>query len=551
MNNFMLSLPFGFDSKSDIFMLCVISMLSTVLMIFVGYKLMQMLQLSGYKLKGYCRWFKETKYSYLSRLFMLTFLSTAAMLMTNVLLEEFFVFEAMQYLSIVFYILFSSLFITNLFTAKQKTPLKYTKRMTRLLICFAFIVCLVSFALGYVGFVYVPYISFGIIGIIPIMLPLFVFAAYFIMYPIEKLISNSYIKKAKKKLALNKNLKVIGITGSYAKTSTKNILYVLLSEKYKVCATPSSYNTSLGLAKTILSKLNEDDEIFIAEMGAKQRFDIKELCEMVSPSIGLISGVGSQHLLTFGSIENILNTKGELADFIESGNGDLFVNTDNDITKELANRYKRSKHISLKNNEGLLVVEDLKVDKNGSTFKLVYGEQSEKCKTKLLGEHNVSNILFAANVALSLGVELKQIADGISKLKFPSHRLEVIESNANYTIIDNAYNSSVEGSRASLDILSKFKGQKIIITPGLVELGKEQFNSNFEFGRDMAKVCDYVIIDSSINFDAISSGLEFGGFDKSKILQAVSLNQAVDVLSTIVKEGDVVLFENDLPDNYS
>ena len=551
MNNFMLSLPFGFDSKLDIFMLCLISIMSTVLMIFVGYKLMQMLQLSGYKLRGYCRWFKETKYSYLSRLFMLTFLSTAAMLMTNVLLEEFFVFEAMQYLSIVFYILFSSLFITNLFTAKQKTPLKYTKRMTRLLVCFAIIVCFVSFAIAYVGFMYVPYISFGLIGIIPIMLPLFVFMAYFVMYPIEKMIANSYIKKAKKKLLSCQNLKVVGITGSYAKTSVKNILYTLLSEKYKVCATPSSYNTPLGLAKTILSKLNEDDEIFIAEMGAKQRFDIKELCEMVSPDIGLISGVGSQHLLTFGSVDTILKTKGELADYIDKSGGDLFINTDNEMTCKLANNYKNTKRISLKNTEGLLVVEDLKVDKEGSSFKLVYKDKSVKCKTKLLGEHNVSNILFAANVALSLGLDLDQIADGIKKLKTPSHRLEIVESNACYTIIDNAYNSSVEGSKASLDVLSKFKGKKIVITPGLVELGKEQFNSNFEFGRDMAKICDYVIIDSSINYDAISSGLEFGGFDESKIMQAVSLNQAVDILSTIAEDGDVVLFENDLPDNYS
>ena len=126
-----------------------------------------------------------------------------------------------------------------------------------------------------------------------------------------------------------------------------------------------------------------------------------------------------------------------------------------------------------------------------------------------------------------------------------------MKSAALYTIIDDAYNSSVEGSKASLDVLSRFEGKKIVITPGLVELGSDQFNCNFEFGRDLAKVCDYVIIDSTINYDAISSGLIFAGFDENKIIQAVSLSKAVELLKDIAGKGDVVLFENDLPDNYS
>lgn len=550
MYNFMLDLPLKFESRVDLFMLSLISIVTTVLMVFVGYKLLQMLQLSGYKLRGYCRWFKETKYSYLSRLFMLTFLSTAAMLMTNVLLEEFLTIGTLEYISVVFYILFSSLFITNLFTAKQKTPLKYTKRMTRLVVCYTILIAAATFAIGYLGLIYVPYFSFAIIGIIPVMLPLFVFAAYFITYPIEKLISNSYVVKAKKKLASNKNIKVIGITGSYGKTTLKNMLYVMLSEKYKVCATPSSYNTPLGLSKTILSKLTDEHEIFIAEMGAKQRYDIKELSEMVSPEIGIITGVGNQHLLTFGSIENVIKTKSELADFVSTHGGKIFINVDSELTKSLAENYS-AELVSLKNDIGELKVQNLKVSKDGSSFDLEYKGETVKCKTILLGSHNVSNILLAATVSLSLGVSLKEISAAILKITTVSHRLEIIKSNTNYTIIDNAYNSSVEGSKASLEVLSKFKGKKIVITPGLVELGLEQFNSNFEFGKELAAVCDYVIIDSGINYDAISSGLVFAGFDESKIIQAVSLNQAVQLLSNIVEDGAVVLFENDLPDNYS
>ena len=551
MINFLLTNTFELKDKLDISMLVIIAIVSSVLMVFVGYKLLQMLQLTGYKLNGYLRWFKETKYSYISRLFMLSFLSLAAMLMTNVLLADFFVVPVLKFVGILFYILFSSLFITNLFTAKQKTPLKYTKRITRLVIVYFILTLIFSILIEILGFVFIPYLSYGLIGIIPIMLPAFVFLAYYITYPIEKLISNSYVKKAKKKLESIKNIKVIGITGSYGKTSVKNILKTLLSEKYKVCASPSSYNTPLGLAKTILQNLNNDNEIFIAEMGAKQRFDIKELCEMVKPKIAIITGIGNQHLLTFGSVDNIIKTKSELAEYVSNNHGKIFVNIESDGAKKLVNNFKDAIKVSIKDNKTDLFVKDIKTTKDGSKFSLCYNKEVVECKTILLGDHNISNILLAATVAINLGLTLKEIQEGIEKLVTIPHRLEIVKSSSTYTILDDAYNSSVEGSKASLDVLSKFDGKKFVITPGLVELGTEQFNSNFEFGMDMAKVCDYVIIDSVINYDAISSGLIFGGFDEKNIIQVANLTQAVQMLNTLASSNDVVLFENDLPDNYS
>ena len=551
MINFLLANTFELKDKLDISMLVIIALVSSVLMVFVGYKLLQMLQLTGYKLNGYLRWFKETKYSYISRLFMLSFLSLAAMLMTNVLLADFFVVPVLKFVGILFYILFSSLFITNLFTAKQKTPLKYTKRMTRLVVVYFILILIFSILIEILGFMFIPYLYYGLIGIIPIMLPLFVFLAYYITYPIEKLISNSYVKKAKKKLESIKNIQVIGITGSYGKTSVKNILKTLLSEKYKVCASPSSYNTPLGLAKTILQNLNSDNEIFIAEMGAKQRFDIKELCEMVKPKIAIITGIGNQHLLTFGSVDNIIKTKSELAEYVSNNHGKIFVNIESDGAKKLVNNFKDAIKVSIKDNKTDLFVKDIKTTKDGSKFSLCFNNEVVECKTILLGDHNISNILLAATVAINLGLTLKEIQEGIEKLVTIPHRLEIVKSSSTYTILDDAYNSSVEGSKASLDVLSKFDGKKFVITPGLVELGTEQFNSNFEFGMDMAKVCDYVIIDSVINYDAISSGLIFGGFDEKNIIQVANLTQAVQMLNTLASSNDVVLFENDLPDNYS
>lgn len=542
---------FMFDSKFDLIMFSVIAVISTVLMIFVGYRLLQMLQLTGYKFKSYLKWFRETKCSYVSRLFMLAFLSVLSMTLTNVLLEDFFVgrLHIFSYCSIIFYLLFCSMFIINLFNAKQKTPLKYTRRMKRLVVVYTIIVAIVTFIIEYIGFKFLPLISFGLISVVPLFLPLCVFIAYFITYPIEKLISKSFIKRAKKKLETRKDVKVIGITGSYGKTSVKNILSTILSEKFKVCPTPASYNTPLGLAKTILSNLSDEDEIFIAEMGAKQIGDIKELCLMVEPQIGVITGIGNQHYLTFGNMENIIKTKSELAEFITTTNGKLYVNVDGVNARRVCEKFPNTIDISIEKN--IFKISEITTDKDGSSFVLEVNGKTRKCKTILLGKHNISNIILACNVAFDMGLSLDEIASGIEKLRTVPHRLEIIKSSSIYTIIDNSYNSSVQGSEASLDVLSKFSGKKFVITPGLVELGKEQFNANFEFGRNMAKVCDYVIIDSMINYDAISSGLIFAGFSEEKILRAGSLSQAVLVLNTLVGADDVVLFENDLPDNYS
>ena len=143
------------------------------------------------------------------------------------------------------------------------------------------------------------------------------------------------------------------------------------------------------------------------------------------------------------------------------------------------------------------------------------------------------------------------LSSRIEKLKTTPHRLEIINKLAPYTIIDNAYNSSVEGSEASLKVLKCFDGKKFIITPGLVELGSQQFACNFDFGKRMAKICDYVIVDCFVNFDAIKQGLIDSGFEESHVIQVANLTQAVDILNTLVSPNDVVLFENDLPDNYS
>lgn len=540
----------GMPTLVDFWLSVVASAITTLFVTIIATKFFHILQLSGYKLKGYNDYFKQTKFVSFGRLLIISVLAAGAMVITNVLLEELLIGRALKYASIIFFFIFCLVYVVNMYGVSQKTPIKYTKRMTRLVIVFAALCFASGVALQYLTVLCVPYFTAGGVIILPILLPLFVVVSHGITVPVESVISKSFVKKAKARLNSFSNLTVVGVTGSYGKTTVKNILASILAEKYKVCVSPFSYNTPLGLTKTILENLSVDDEILICEMGARNPGDIAELCEMVKPQIGVITGVGNQHLATFETVENLIKTKAELADYVANNNGFLVVNTTSDGAKKI---YEQTtcKKVAIGAEQNQICAKDILSTKKGSTFELVIGEKSlGKVETVLLGEHNIYNILVAVAVAKELKLSDKQIISGIKHVIPISHRLAIVPSNNALVVIDDAYNGSVEGTKSALDVLSKFDGKKVVITPGLVELGKEQFNANFEFGRDMAKVCDYVIITGILNYEPISTGLEFAGFDKSKIIRAGSLNQAVSMLASITNPGDVVLFENDLPDNY-
>ena len=545
--------PLGFDSWTTFWMVIFISVLNSVLMTFVSYKFFQALQLNGYKAKGYFSWLKETKCSDWGRLVILSFLSTAALLITNVLLEDFIIFKIMTYIGLLFYVIFTVCYIVNVFQLEKKTPLKYTKRMRRLIGVFSVLVFVITTLLLVFSVGKIPYFTHGIVGLTPLIVPILVLVSYFVTWPFETLHNKKFVRKAKEKLLSpeHRELIRIGITGSYGKTSVKNVLSTILSEKYKVLASPYSYNTPLGISKTILSDLKPSHEVFIAEMGARYVGDIQELAIMVNPQIGVVTGIGNQHLGTFKTHENLVKTKFELADYVWNNSGEMYFSSDSEkVVNSLESLENKGKYSLSGIMSGDVTAKDVKYDSNGSTFKLCYQGDEVEVETMLFGKHNVSNILLASSVAISLGLSLEEIKTGIRKLTPVAHRLALVPSSSALTVIDDAYNGSVEGAKAGLDVLSSFEGKKFVVTPGLVELGAEQFNSNFEFGIQMAKVVDYCIITGITNYDAISSGLEFGGFDPSHILRAGSVSQAVELLTTLSAPGDVCLFENDLPDNY-
>lgn len=544
--------PLGFENWITFWLVFAISITNAILMCFAGYKFLQMVQLSSYRMKGYFGWIKETKGSWWGRLIILSFLSSAALLITNVLLEDFFAYKILTYLGLVFYLIFCIVYIVNQYSAPQKTPLKYTSRMTRLVVVYAVLVFVLSMLFLNLSFLYIPYFKYGAIGLTPMFIPILVCVAYYITYPFETLHNKSFVNKAKRHLSNHKNLIKIGITGSYGKTSVKNILSTLLSVKYNVCSSPMSYNTPLGLSKTILNSLNEKDEIFIAEMGARFVGDINTLCDIIKPEIGVITGIGNQHLLSFKTKENLIKTKSELTDFICKNNGKMFFNGDNQEVKNMAEKCSCEKIVSLAFEENnMLYATDLEYDRAGVNFTLVNGQKKIKTSARLLGFHNISNIVLCANICLSLGLTLEEIEKGIQRLVPSAHRLALVPSSGSLIVIDDAYNGSVEGASAALEVLASYTSKKIVITPGLVELGKEQYDSNKQLGVLIAKKADYIIINGTTNFEALEEGLKEGGMAEDKILRAGSLKQAVTQLYDITEPGDVVLFENDLPDNYN
>jgi UDP-N-acetylmuramoyl-tripeptide--D-alanyl-D-alanine ligase len=374
------------------------------------------------------------------------------------------------------------------------------------------------------------------------------FISLFALKPCEKMISQGYINDAKRILRGVGDLRVIGITGSYGKTGTKYILTRILSEKYNVLCTPESYNTPMGVVRTIREKMRADTEIFVCEMGAKNLGDIKEICDIVNPEIGLITSVGPQHLETFKTIDNVFKTKFELFDAVNAASGFVLANGENKIISERADSsvklYGFSENFDFR-------AENVKGGRGGASFDLVLEDEKVSVNTKLLGRHSVLNIVGAAGVAYKMGVSAKDIAFAVSRLTPTEHRLELKGSVKGSLLIDDAYNANPEGCLEAVNVLSSFEGmQKVIITPGLVELGEKEYECNKALGTAAAKVCDKIIFVGLKRSEPLVDGVSETDFDRNNMHIAASFKEAMEIYSGFADENTVVLLENDLPDNY-
>lgn len=367
--------------------------------------------------------------------------------------------------------------------------------------------------------------------------------------PIDNAVTRWYINDAKRILAEQKNLIVIGVTGSYGKTSVKFILNRILSEKYNVVATPQSFNTPMGVVRTIREKLEPQTQIFICEMGAKKVGDIKEICDIVHPNYGIITSVGEQHLETFGSLDNVFRTKFELADEVLKNSGTVFVNGD---SEELFKRIDPSRYVVYGTGEGFPYrAKEISYGRDGASFTVAAGEKRIALSAGLLGRHNVINLTGAAALADTLGVSPADIAFAAAALKPTEHRLELKPYLNGSLLIDDAYNANPEGCIEAVRVLAGFDDmKKVIVTPGLVELGEKEYDCNFALGVEAAEKCDIIILVGINRSKPLKAGAESVGFDPENLYVVASFRDAMDIYKTFADQNTVVLFENDLPDNY-
>ncbi len=515
-----------------------------------------MLQLSSYQFQGYFRFLGSIQSKFGLHVGAACSLLLAPIFLAN---EFFMLYMIFDILTIVFIVLIALMYLPK--PAKKKFVV--TARVKRLFITdgiLILIMAIVSLAL-YLGN------SKGIIGVLVIwavyigLFPLFTALTNLINKPVENRINQYYIDDAKRLLTEHPGLRIIGITGSFGKTSVKYYLTTLLSEGFSVLMTPESYNTPMGIVRTIREHLKPTHEIFVCEMGARHLHDIKEITDIVHPDDGILTSIGHQHLETFHSLENIVSTKYELLDAVDEkmkkdGNAKAgqhlkFVNGDNEIIRE---NMKYQDAITYGLSEGCAYrAVDVKVSGNGTTFSVTApnGESAE-FSTKLVGRHNVENIVGAIAVANSFGIPMNKLKMAVRRLASVPHRLELTK-HGNVSILDDAYNSNPNGAKVALETLSLFEGNvKVLVTPGMVELGAKEDEYNAEFGRQAAAVCDYIILVGEKQTHAIKQGALEAGFDPERLFVKNSFNEASQLMYELdAGREKAILLENDLPDNYA
>ena len=434
------------------------------------------------------------------------------------------------------------------FRTVYKKPIVYTMRVKRLFVTAAILTAAVIGA----ALVFIPVYAHAV-ALALLVMPVVMLAANLVNKPLEAAIARWYYNDAKRILRSMPNLKIIGVTGSFGKTSTKHYLYRILSERYNVLMTPGNFNTTLGVIRTVREHLKPHHQIFIVEMGAKQVGDIKEICDLVHPTIGIVTAVGEMHLETFHTQENILRTKFELIDALPAdGLGVVNLDSEPIAGRSMSHRCKVLGY-AIDNTKADYQAENINYSATDTSFAIKSDKAlREGYTTRLAGRGNILNLLAAVAVADHLQVSEAMQKRAMRQIEQIEHRLSIKRTAGGITIIDDAYNSNPAGAKMALEVLRDFNtgGRKIVVTPGFVEMGESQYRNNKELGANIAAAADIAIVVNRVNRDAIVEGLGEAGFSAEKTIQTDSFAEASAYLATTMRAGDVILYENDLPDSF-
>jgi UDP-N-acetylmuramoyl-tripeptide--D-alanyl-D-alanine ligase len=418
----------------------------------------------------------------------------------------------------------------------QKRGLIYTLKTKLLLTLSMLLVILIFLILDIATGNALLSLAIGVFILTQFYLPLTVSRA--LLYPIEYLIIRMNIEKTAKKIKSIKNLKVIAITGSYGKTSVKEILYQLIKDSHKTLRTPESYNTILGISKVVDYELDGSYEYFICEMAAYHLHGIQELCRIVPPNYGIITGITSQHLERFGNFKNIVETKFELYDFIADKKNVIFNTNDKNILNEIEKRKMTSP-------EGYLKVSNVRFSKSGSTFDLIYKERRFPIQTKLFGISNIENLMGAITMALKIGVKIERLVSLSSELKPVANRF-VLRSLNRATVVDNTFSSNEQSFFEMIETAKNINGKKVLVTPGLVELGEKETSINSSIGKLSNSIFDKIVLVGNNNrTKSFAAGLK----EKPEFIPDTRKDYFGNI-EELSKEYDWIFLENDVTENY-
>ena len=514
---------------------------------FMTFKAVGAMQQGGYHNASFLRWLRRRDNLFFNRLSILSL----CLLLSSTLTALCFCFLGKTWalcISAVPFLLFLTVFICVDFRYALKVPIKCTGRFCRLFAVYFLIVFGTTWGVAeglyalsnrfdLIIFAVIAYAPFAAM---PMLLPTLLCIANAMTSVFEKARNRRFVRRATDALD-NAQVIRVGIVGSFGKTSVKGILTAILSERYQVVATPESYNTPIGIAKTVFSPNFQGAQVLIAEMGARKRGDIQELCQMVKPNFGIFTGVCEQHVSSFKSLENIFEEKSEI---IKSGAKVVCAPS---LQERVHETFGELEQVLYANQQS---VKDVALYATHTKFKLRIGDAWIDVDSKLLGCAAVENILLAATLASAMGLTAQEIARGISNMQAVPHRLQLIKQNGVY-ILDDGYNANPRSAVEALAALGRFDGRKCVITPGIVECGVLEEKINRTLGEEIARSrLDCVILVGDTLVELVKKGYEEAGGDIEALHIVRSIEDAKELLSRWVQIGDAILFLNDLPDVY-
>ncbi|MBI3386017.1 UDP-N-acetylmuramoyl-tripeptide--D-alanyl-D-alanine ligase [Candidatus Gottesmanbacteria bacterium] len=362
------------------------------------------------------------------------------------------------------------------------------------------------------------------------------------------------IRAAVAKLRSHKKMTVVGITGSYGKTSTKDFLATILVREFRVMKTEASKNAPIGIAEAVLKNLEPNDQIFVVEMGAYKRGEIAEMTRMVMPEIAILTAINPQHQDLFGSLENTKKAKYELVSGLV-GRKLVICNADTEGTRDMGKRAVSDGYIVWwyttkegpvgkieSSREGkIFYAQGVQSDTHGIVFTCRVGNDRVSVQSSVLGEHQVSNILAAIAAAVACGMDLTDAARAASNINPTPKVMQLIQGINGSTYINDTFNNNPDAALAALNFLAQFRGKKFLVFQPMIELGSFSDSSHRRVGEQAGKTCEVIIVTNHNFYSSFEEGVRKSS--KTIPLMALSPSRASEYLEKNVQKGDVVLFK--------